>query len=324
MSRCVRQDYFIERRVHDSTLPHYRHDWVKARLLFLCDVFAIDLLAFAIMDNHTHKVLHVNLELANSWSNREVLLRWSKIGSIPLICQLYLDPFYRSKLNEIELTIVLEQVDQYRAKLSDISCFMSKFNYYVARRANKEDRVTGHFWEARFKSQALLDTDALLACMAYVDLNPLRAGKCNSLQGADYTSIQHRLLNSIESDTALLAPIRSTKSSANNRLPLTITLNDYVKYIDSIMDSEYLDKTGSKSLADNFSKTSDDKWLEVAKDFESAFTLSAGNPKLVSNFNSNAHASSRITWDEKRAINTSMAARLLDSLYPCDRTTPYT
>lgn len=38
----------------------------------------------------------------------------------------------------------------------------------------------------RFKSQALLDIQALAACMAYVDLNPLRAGMSDSLEGSYY------------------------------------------------------------------------------------------------------------------------------------------
>jgi len=47
---------------------------------------------------------------------------------------------------------------------------MRNLNQSIAFQANAEDNCKGHFWEGRFKSQALMDEAALLAAMAYVDL----------------------------------------------------------------------------------------------------------------------------------------------------------
>jgi hypothetical protein len=67
----------------------------------------------------------------------------------------------------------------------------------ISRSANAEEGLTGHFWEARFKSVRLLDIYAIVLCAMYVDLNEVRAGKAptpeTSVHSSAYLRIQARL-----------------------------------------------------------------------------------------------------------------------------------
>jgi hypothetical protein len=100
------------------------------------------------------------------WSDKGVLVQWHKGFKGTLLTQKFVKG---EDLNEFECKTVNDCITQYRQRLVDISWFMRSLSEPIARQANKEDKCTGRFWEGRFKSQALLDEAAVLACMAYVD-----------------------------------------------------------------------------------------------------------------------------------------------------------
>ncbi|WP_232365151.1 transposase [Salinimonas marina] len=166
---------------------------MEDRLLFLAEVFCVDVCAYAVMGNHTHVVLRINRDKAKSLSVREVICRWQKLYKGMLLAQRFLNPAENEGMSEAEIETVYDLAEVYRHRLFDISWFMRLLNEYIARQANKEDGCTGHFWEGRFKSQALMDEASLAACMAYVDLNPVRACLAKTLESSKHTSIQKRI-----------------------------------------------------------------------------------------------------------------------------------
>ena len=142
------------------------------------------------MSNHYHLVVKLIPEESKGWSDDEVLDRWTALFKGPLLVQRYRAG---ESMHETEIDAVRAIAAVYRARLGSLSWFMKCLNEPIARRANAEDRCTGHFWEARFHSQALVSEQALIAAMAYVDLNPIRARMAETLQESEYTSIRTRL-----------------------------------------------------------------------------------------------------------------------------------
>ena len=189
VSRCVRRCFLCGADSYSGQSFEHRRGWVEDRLLFLASVLAIDVCAYAVMSNHVHVVVHIDKIKALGWSIDEVVERWHQIHNGTLLTQKYRR---KEVLTGGEQITFNETVEVYRERLYDISWLMRDLNEYIAREANKEDECTGRFWEGRFKCQALLDEAALLACMAYVDLNPIRANTANSPEESFHTNIQKR------------------------------------------------------------------------------------------------------------------------------------
>ncbi|MEL7311187.1 MAG: transposase [Pseudomonadota bacterium] len=189
-ARCVRRAFLCGQDHVSGKCYEHRRGWIEARLRALSSLFTIEVCAYAIMSNHYHLVVRLNIEDASKWSTDEVLNRWTSLFKGSLLVQRYQAG---EALSAAELQTVDDTVCVYRRRLSSLSWFMKCLNEPIARRANAEDQCTGHFWEARFHSRALIGNEALINAMVYVDLNPIRAKMAATLEDSEYTSVRARL-----------------------------------------------------------------------------------------------------------------------------------
>lgn len=189
VSRCVRRAFLCGfDRASGEDFEH-RRGWIEDRVLLLQSVFCIDVCAYAVMSNHYHVVLHVDVEVNRGLSDLQVVGRWHQLFKGTALTQRFLRG---DRMDSASRCAVQNKVELWRQRLGDISWFIRCTNEWLAREANVEDGCTGRFWEGRFKSQALLDEKALAACMAYVDLNPIRAGMEETPEQSEYTSVKKR------------------------------------------------------------------------------------------------------------------------------------
>jgi REP element-mobilizing transposase RayT len=222
---------------HSGRDFEHRRGWIVERLQQLASVFAIDVAAYAGMSNHFHLVVRVDAERAQAWDRDEVLRRWTQLFTGPELVQRY--RAHPEGLCAAELARVDLWVTAYRERLMDLSWFMRVLNESVARQANAEDGVTGRFWEGRFKSQALLDEQAILTAMAYVDLNPIRAKMARTPEASAYTSVAERIAvlqgETSDSDTGVegSAPLMPFDATGRMATAIPFAFHDYLELVDA-------------------------------------------------------------------------------------------
>jgi REP element-mobilizing transposase RayT len=241
VSRCVRRAFLCGDDAYSGRSYEHRRAWIEERLLMLAECFAAGLYAYAVMSNHVHVVVHMDPQAAQDWSDEEVAERWVRLFPV-CVDEAIDEQLCREKAQR--LLGDPERMAELRHRLGSLSWFMRCLNESIARQANREDGCTGRFWEGRFKCQALLDEQAVLACMAYVDLNPIRAGMANDLATSTHTSVRQRIQRVQAKKTranALLRPLIGTTSSPG----LSVRTVDYLDLVDWSGRVVRQDKRGS-------------------------------------------------------------------------------
>jgi len=285
VSRCVRLAFLCGTDSHTGNNYEHRRQLIEDKLVDLADIFALDICAYAIMSNHYHVVLHIDKEQADIWTMNEVIARWHRLFSGNLLSQ----RFTRGeKLAKTESKLLEQSVTIWRERLMNISWFMRVLNETIARDANAEDNCTGRFWEGRFKTQALLDEAALAACMAYVDLNPIRAKMAQTPESADHTSIKQRAKkaqqvtqpNHPNQQASDLMPfVGYPREDMPKGLPFRLT--DYLELVD--WSGKILRENKKGAIADQTPPVLErlniepKHWLYLTKNFESPFKGMVGS-----------------------------------------------
>lgn len=311
ISRCVRKSFLCGVDHATGESHEHRKDWVEQRLLFLASVFAIDICSYAVMSNHVHVILRVDQHSARQWDTKKTLIQWHKMHRGTLLTQKYLKGI---ELTDSEHKTVASTAKIYRERLQSISWFMRNLNEFIARKANKEDECTGRFWEGRFKSQALLDERALLACMAYVDLNPFRAGIATSLSNLFHTSVFLRLKSALNTKkrwkTRGLVKFKESEEVENeNAIPFSF--DSYLRLLKRNMEFTINSETSKQKVTQFNSELPEQMgftahtWEAAWKTIETSFSFVIGSSESMLRF--------KKSTKRKRMVGMTPAKMLFDT-----------
>ena len=168
VQRCVRRAFLCGVDHYSGLSFEHRRGWIEERIRLIAECFAVSVHAYAVMSNHLHIVLHLDPAAASSWNDAEVAARWVRLFPPREDSELAIECKRLRIRDNAERAAILRQ------RLGSLSWLMRCLVEPIARRANREDGCKGRFWEGRYKCQALCDDRAVLAAMAYVDLNPIR------------------------------------------------------------------------------------------------------------------------------------------------------
>ena len=194
VTRCTRQLHLLEDNAEAASAPH-EADRLSPRAVLseqiqrLCDVSAVGVLGFAFMGNHVHLLVEVDPPEADGWSAREVVDRWASLH--PVVLGRSVEESDR-EARAAELVADAHWVAATRAKLCSLSQFMKELKQHVAQVMNRHRKVSGAFWQGRFKNKQAKDAPAVMTMSGYIDLNPFKAGRTASINAAEHTSQEVR------------------------------------------------------------------------------------------------------------------------------------
>ena len=225
VQRCVRRAWLCGVDEYTGQSYEHRKAWVEKQIALIGSCFAVAIHAYAVMSNHLHVVLQIDPKASLSWTDQQIAERWVRLFPPRELT----DQAIKAKQNNIMANA--DRLAIIRNRLGNLSWLMKCLAEPIARRANAEDARKGRFWEGRFKAQVLKDEKALYAAMAYVDLNPVRAGISKRIEDQRYTSVRKRIKQARKEPKVLGEVLKPMISSISTSV-LNFKLRDYLELIE--------------------------------------------------------------------------------------------
>ena len=123
----------------------------------LSRIYFAEVFGYCIMGNHFH--LLVRMHPGSNYSDEEVKER-------------FLEYFGK----DTKKILMEDQIPYFRTKWENLSEFVKEIKQSFSRFYNRRHHRKGFFWSERFKSVIVDNGETLINCLAYIDLNPIRAG----------------------------------------------------------------------------------------------------------------------------------------------------
>ncbi len=162
MSRTVGQEFLLQNSEKDKFIE----------IMFdLSKLFFVKIIGFSVMSNHFH--LLIKMESNESYTDEDILDR--------------LEFYYKR-----ELVLSKCEINKYRESLGDISNCIKFIKQKFSLWFNKVNNRKGHFWSDRFKSVLIESGESLLNCLAYIDLNSVRANLTELPEEYKWSSVYYR------------------------------------------------------------------------------------------------------------------------------------
>ena len=150
------------------------NDQLLALIRDFSRLYFAEILGFCLMGNHFHILVRMHTD--NEFSDSQIKQR-------------YVD-FHGSDTRFSD-----DHISHYRKKWSSLSEFVKAIKQTFSRSFNKLHHRRGTLWGERFKSLIVEDGETLINCLAYIDLNPIRAGIVKRPEDYRWSSLGYHLQN---------------------------------------------------------------------------------------------------------------------------------